>query len=154
MNSKDIYALARHIKRNIKGIYLTGSIRRLEKEPKDIDIITKRPFWSLLVNFNSLYDIKFDIDYKEGEHYMEFDIGTNDNKDKYRINIWYCPDDYTYKFHKWLLDMDKGHNIYYRKQAKKYGYKLSINGLKNIESNAFKDVDTKTDLKRIIHIKL
>lgn len=142
---KDALPLVKHIQKYIKGLYVSGSFKRKEEEINDLDFITKKKIDDLLDKFQYYYDIRI---LRQGNDYASIIIELP--KQDLKIDIWRGDDNYQYKFLKWFRDIDKGHNIYYRKLAKEKGYILSDRGLKNIKHNYFMDFSNKKSLMKFL----
>lgn len=139
MNFDRAKTIASHIMYNIKGLYITGSIKRKEDFINDIDFITKRDLNDILLDFDYFYNIEVK---QKGNDYMRLDFICSYGN--INIDIWKANDNYEYKFLKWMRNLDKGHNIYYRKLAKDKGLILSDRGLKN--GNVYLNINTKENL--------
>lgn len=151
-NTEFIKEVAEYLKKNIKGLYITGSIRRKENVINDIDFITKRNLNDILEEIRFLpllNDDKFLV-LSFGEKYLSVKIECLcRHKVSITVDIWRAFDDYEYKFLKWMRNIDKGRNIYLRKKAKEKGYRLSDRGLM-IDKNILLEFDTFDKLKKFI----
>lgn len=144
MDYEDAKKITDHIQKYISGLYLSGSMRRKEPIVNDIDFITKRPLDNIITDFiYSGYNFKVIIN---GEEYKQIKF-INVISDIV-IDIWRARDNYEYKFLKWMRDMDKGHNIFYRKLAKAKGLILSDRGLKL--DDKYIGFNTKKDLINLL----
>lgn len=142
MELKKINNIVTHIRHNIAGMYISGSVKRKEPIINDIDIITKRELSRVLDDFKYFYNAKVN---KEGDSYMQIKLD-DITYGPIIIDIWKANSDSEYKFLKWMRNLDKGHNIFLKKKAKERGYSLSDRGLRNLETGAYREFDTKKDL--------
>lgn len=138
--------LAKNIMSNIQGLYITGSIKRKEPEINDIDFITKKPTSLILMELGFYYGKSSLKILSYGKEYMRIKYISNEgNVD---IDFWRANDDYEYKFLKWMRNMSKGENIYYRKLAKNKGLTLSDRGLR--KGNLWINIPTLKVLKKAL----
>lgn len=125
------YIQANHIvkalKTYVKDLYVVGSYRRKENEINDLDFVTKIPLTYMSDRLTQYFMNSDLITKAQGERYMRIMLPC-DYGDVY-LDFWYARNDYEYFFMKTLLSMDKGHQIFYKKMAKKKGFKLSQYGL-------------------------
>lgn len=142
------YGLATHISKNIDGLYISGSIHRNEPYPNDIDIITRRNLDEVMREFNNLYNILMVID---GDKYKLFNILLPECH--IPIDLWHSDSGYSFWYAKLLRNMDRGHNIYWRNQAKKIGLTLSEKGLFDNAVNQYLDITDKARLIKLLNIK-
>jgi DNA polymerase/3'-5' exonuclease PolX len=146
MDYNNAKKLVTQIKKVISGLFITGSVKRKSQQVNDIDFITMK-------NLDDVLDMII-------KKYINVTILKNGNKhlslilDNYDIQIdFWKADNKTELFYKRLLrDLDKGHTIYYRKQARKAGYKLSEIGLYD-SNNELVTITNKKELKKLLGIK-
>jgi hypothetical protein len=128
MKLMSAYKLANSIKKKIPGLILTGSILRNHPVVNDIDFLTLRP----------LSEIKYDLERKLGN----IKVLKSGNKilsidfNKMKIDFWHIPSRDLLPFFKLEYDLGKK-NIKYKTIARNKGYKLSVKGLKNLETDEF-----------------
>jgi len=151
------------IQKTINGLYVSGSYRRNEETINDLDFITKRGLVSVLQDFEKEF-VVIKI-HSQGHKYLSMDviipfwnghITEMDRQDRtVKIDIWFAGDDYEYFYKKLMHDLDKGHSIYWKKQAKEKGFQLSDLGLKQIIDGKeyLIDIKSKQKLKKILEIK-
>jgi DNA polymerase/3'-5' exonuclease PolX len=139
MNYKEASNFDKYLRKTIKGLYITGSLKRKAPIIHDIDYITLRDLDDVLKNL-----------------YIPFELIRNGKKHKsiiieeVQVDFWRAKDRYELFYKRLLRDLDKGHSIYWKKQAKKEGLHLSEVGL--FENNHKLDITTKKELKKILKI--
>jgi len=139
MNYKEASNFDKFIRKKSKGLYPTGSLKRKSPIINDIDYITLR-----------------NLDHILKEIYIPFEVLKNGKKHKsiiieeVQVDFWRAKDRYELFYKRLLRDLDKGHSIYYKKQAKKIGLHLSEVGL--FENNHKIDITNKKELKKLLKI--
>lgn len=123
----------------IKGLYLVGSAGRNENY-NDLDFITENDLKTCFETIKKLYD---DADLiRNGTKYIRIEI------DGVYIDVWKAENKEELKAMKIMRTIEKGHNIGYKKLAKKQGYNLNDKGLfKNNERINFKN---EKELRKLI----
>lgn len=147
MDYSTVSSIWRHIKDYIKGLRVSGSFKRKEELINDLDIITKRDIHSIVIEMKDYYDV--DV-LEEGSKFARLKF--NFDGGHINIDIWRAMDKYDYFYKCLLRDLDKGHSIYWKKQALKYNYHLSDNGLKN-SIGQYVNIMSRKELKRLLKIK-
>jgi DNA polymerase/3'-5' exonuclease PolX len=138
--------IVRHIKDRIKGLHITGSIKRKEPNIADIDFLTNKNLTYITSEIMQLYNTKIN---STGPYYTSLYISTVHGVIK--IDLWRPRDVYEYKFLKWFREMPKGKNIHYRTLAKKKGLSLSDRGLYTDSNHTeYIDFDTLDELKQFL----
>lgn len=141
--------LIRFLKKHINSLHFTGSFYRNEPFINDIDIITIRPLDKVIDDFYDLFGAeRIDLK-KNGKRYKSF-IFVIDDDFKIQIDIWKVNDKTELFFKKTMMNLDKGHNIYYRNKARARGMILSDEGL--FKDDRRIDIKTKKELKDILRI--
>jgi DNA polymerase/3'-5' exonuclease PolX len=131
--------IAKYFQLYIPDLFISGSLHRKEKIINDIDFITNTDLDILFNMIKENFNIKL---LSKGQNYMSLILISSYGKIK--IDIWKANNKYEYKFLKWMRNLDKGHNIYYRKEAKKKGLTLSDRGLK--DNNQYYDFTSRKKL--------
>jgi len=126
--------IVENIIKNIYGLYVSGSFRREEEVINELYFITLRNLKNVLEELQELYNTEI---ISNGEKYLSFYLITNYGKTK--VDIWRGENSYSYKFLKWMRDMDKGHSIAYKKMAKEKNLTLSDYGLYDNDNNIYLD---------------
>jgi len=145
MYINDAIKIKNHIIQYVKGLYFTGSIRRKEHDINVIDFITKRDLQEVYLDIAELYLGNIKVN-REGDKYMSLTFESEYGD--INIDIWRAMDNYEYKFMKWLRNMPRDENIYYRHLAKEKGLTLSDRGLKY--RNFFINIPTLKILKKAL----
>ncbi len=131
--------IANHIRNNIKGLYITGSLKRKNPIINDIDLITLKTLQPIK---NNLYKMFENIQtLKDGDKHKSFKIEIYD--EPVQVDIWKANDKYELFYKRFNRDMEKGKNIYYKKQAHKLDLNLTENGLFDNEGNPIQITNTK-----------
>lgn len=138
--------LSDYIKQNIKGLIITGSLKRKAKIINDIDYLTLRDLDDILAEIEQLFNIFI---LKDGDKHKSILI-KGGNKEGIQIDFWRAKNKYELFYKKLLRDIDKGHSIYYKKQAKKMGYKLSDTGL--YQNNKLINITNKLQVKNLLNL--
>lgn len=133
-----------YLKKFVKGLYTTGSVRRKEPVVNDFDFITKRHIQDVIMDFMNVMDEVEVI--KQGLKMCSLII--KQKKKIFKVDIWRAGSAYEYFFKKLMHDINAGHAIGWKNKAKKAGYELSDTGLR--ENGILVDVKNKSELKRLI----
>lgn len=141
MEYSKVLKLANEIQKDIPGLYITGSLKRKAPIVNDIDFLTMNNLNDILDKLKEITDL--DI-LAKGEkhlsvHLNDFDI---------QADFWKANNRYELFYKRFLRDIDKGHSIYYKKQAIKYGYKLTENGLYKKDEKV--NIHNKKDLLNLL----
>jgi len=136
------YQLAKNISNfityNIKGLHVSGSLKRKSSIINDIDYITKKPLNPIK---NELYKLFDNIEtLKDGMKHKSFLLEIYDQP--VQLDIWKAENDYELFYKRFNRDLERGKSIYYKKQARKLGYKLTENGLYDESGNIVNITDT------------
>ncbi len=141
--------LAKEIQTYIKGnTYITGSLKRKEENVNDIDLITTEHLDDVVDDLKKTFD-DIGIDKKiivKGDKYLSFKVG------KIKVDVWFAGDKYELFYQRLVHDLDKGHSIYWRKQAKDKGYLLNQYGLFNRDGHKVQ-IMSKSKLENLLDIK-
>ncbi len=140
MNYQKANKLANNLKRHIKGLYITGSLKRKAEIINDLDFITLRKLNDILNQFENIQLLK------NGDKHISFIYNG------VQYDIWKATNRYELFYKRLLRDMDKGHVIYWKNQAKKHDFKLTERGLYDNYNNLI-NVTNKTILKKLLNIK-
>ena len=153
MNLEEAQELNKIIKKEIKGLYITGSLKRKNKIINDLDYITKRDlneiYKDLLIKLPLLNVLKL----RGGEYYIKMKCNGGGDEVDVNIDIWKVDNNYELFYSRLLHDLDKGHAIYWKKQAIKQGYKLTDKGLYNLITDKYLMIQSKKDLKYLLNIE-
>ncbi len=137
---QEIKKFVDNIKSNIKGINVVGSYKRKEQEIDDLDIVTRNK--KIIAQLIKLYpDIKIQ---KQGDYYVQLKLNN------LYIDIWFASDKEELKALKIIRSIDSGHNIAYRKLARKMGLLLNDKGL--FKDNIRINFNNEKELRQILNI--
>lgn len=146
MDFKEAKKIVDEIKKVNSGLFITGSVKRKSQQVNDIDFITMKNLDSILNNLTKKFTNITIL--KNGKKHLSLVL------DDYNIQVdfWKANNKNELFYKRLLRDLDKGHTIYYRKQARKVGLKLTETGLYDNNNNLL-DVGTKKELKNLLNIK-
>lgn len=150
------YSDAKHyadfMKKNVKGLYITGSIRRKQETVSDYDFITKRHIQDIVEDFIDCMD---DVEIvKQGLKYCS--LVAKRGKLEFIIDVWRAGSSYEYFYKKLFHDLDKGHVIGLINKAKEAGYTISDTGLRLLTeapegvNGILVDIKNRKDLRGVI----
>ncbi len=132
-----------YIRKHIKGLIPTGSLKRKAEFINDIDYLTLRDLDDILAEIEQLFNIFI---LKDGDKHKSILIKDLD----IQIDFWKASNKYELFYKKFLRDLDKGHSIYYKKQAQKAGYKLTEVGL--YKGNDLINLTNRVQIKKLLNI--
>lgn len=135
-----------HIMNNIKGLYMTGVLRRKEDEIKELIFITKRPINDIFNELNYYYwdDLHF---IQRSPDYISYVFKSEYGR--IDLTIYIANDDYEYKFLKWYYNMNIDELNKYSELAKHKGLLLTNRGLK--KGDLFIRIPTLKTLKKALN---
>ena len=146
MNYNEALKIVQQIKKVISGLYVTGSVKRKSQQINDIDFITMKDLNLVLDSIIKKF-INVTI-LKNGKKHLSIILDDLD----IQVDFWKASNKYELFYKRLLRDLDKGHTIYWRKQARKVGLRLTENGLYDNNNNLL-DISNTKELKNLLNIK-
>jgi len=142
MDYKNVLKIVKLIKAEVKGLYITGSVKRKSPLINDIDFITTRNLSDVISDLGEIWP--FFAILKDGKKHKSIFIESLD----IQIDFWRALNKNELFYKRFLRDLPKGKAIYYKKLAKKQGLRLTDNGL--YQNDQLLDITNRKDLLKII----
>lgn len=147
MDYSTILSIWKHMKDYIKGLRISGSLKRKEEFIEELDIITKRDIHDIVKEMKDYYDVEI---IEENNRYAKikfiYDGGF------ININIRRAMDNYDYFYKCLAKDLDKGSFLYWKYRALKLNYLMNDSGLKNCIGQ-YVNIVSRKELRRLLKIR-